>query len=202
MTTISSNRRRKKISGKTAAFLIFITILLSAALLWRDAAASLAWRAVAPLLEAREGAAVGQTGFFAWFDNGVKLAAENAALKQALASTTALLLDRNFLYQENLDLKHRLGRTVEGSVVLGTVIMRPPTVPYGILMIDIGRNERLQKDDLVAAAGSVYIGRVTEVFDTTARVTLFSAPGQTHEALLRGSRLRARGAGLSAESSR
>ncbi len=187
MTTISNNRRKRKISGKTAAFLIVITLLLCAALLWRDAAASFLWRIVSPILSTRDTAALAQAGFFAQFGNLTNLIEENARLRQELASTSALLLDRHFLYQENADLKQRLGRSAEGTVVLATVLLRPPAVPYGVLMIDVGKNAAVTEGMLVAAAGSAYIGRVTQVYDTTARITLFSAPGQTHEALLRGS---------------
>jgi cell shape-determining protein MreC len=186
MTTISNNRRRKKISPRAAFFLIIIAVVLCAGLLWRDAAANLVWKMLSPVLSMRNEAAVSSTGFFGGFASNVKLAEENRLLHEALASTTSLLVDRNFLYAENLDLKRRLGRTITNPILLAAVLMRPPGIPYGTLMIDVGSRDGVREGDLVSSSGSSYVGRISTVYDTTARVTLFSAPGQTHQGLLRG----------------
>src|SRR6185437_15651377 len=135
-------------SGRMAAFLIIVTVLLCAGLLWRDAAASLLWRALSPALSARATAAAGSAGFFGQFQNSGMLAAQNALLRQELASTTALVLDRDYLYAENLDLKAKLGRTHNDPVVLGAVILRPPGVPYGTLTLDIGKQNGVREGDL------------------------------------------------------
>lgn len=186
MTTISNNRRRRKISPSTAAFLIVITIILVLGLLWRDAAANMLWKLLEPVFSARNAAAVSSVGFFGQFGDNAKLAEENRALKEALASTTALVADRNFLYTENLSLKARLGRLVEDHIVLSAVLLRSPGVPYGILIIDVGTKNGVRVGDYVSSSGSTYIGRVTEAYETTSRITLFSAPGQTYQGLLRG----------------
>jgi cell shape-determining protein MreC len=186
MTTISTNRRRKRISGRTAAFLIVITVILCAGLLWRDAAANLLWRVFSPALSARNAAAAGSSGFFGQFQENGRLASENAQLRAQLASTTARLIDRDYLYAENLHLKEMLGRQVSDPTVLASVILRPPGLPYGMLMLDVGKDSGVREGDLVASEGSAYIGRVSTVYDTAARVTLFSAPGETYQGLLRG----------------
>jgi cell shape-determining protein MreC len=186
MTTIS-NKRRKKISTRTAVFLISITIILCAGLLWRDAAANILWKLLSPMLSARNEAAVGTTGFFGQFGNSAKLAEENKRLSEALASTTARLVDRDYLFAENLSLKAMLGRAQKGQSVLAAVLLRPPGVPYGTLMLDVGSQHKVKEGDLVASEGSAYIGRVSNVYDTTSRVILFSAPGQNYQGLLRGS---------------
>ncbi len=169
-----------------AAFLILITILLCAGLLWRDAAANILWRFLSPALSARNEAAAGSVGFFGQFKANGALAAENAMLKEALASTTARLVDRDFLYAENQELKRALGRTVKDSSVLAAVLLRPPGIPYGTLIIDVGKGDGVREGDLVSSSGSAYIGRVTTAYDTTSRVTLFSAPGQTYQGMLKG----------------
>ncbi|MES2006710.1 MAG: rod shape-determining protein MreC [Patescibacteria group bacterium] len=186
MTTISNNRKRKKISPKTAAFLIVITIILVLGLLWRNTAADLVWRALSPILSVRNGTSVASTGFWGQFAGSAQLANENAALRQALATSTALASDRNVLFAENQQLKKILGRTVSDTTILGAVLMRPPGIPYGTLMLDVGSSLGVRKGDLVAAEGSVYIGRILDVYDTTSRVVLFSAPGETEQGLLRG----------------
>lgn len=186
MTTTSSNRKRRRISLRTAAFLILITILLCAGLLWRDAAANLLWRFLSPMLSARNEAAAGSAGFFGQFGANGALAAENARLKETLASTSARLIDRDYLYAENQELKRLLGRTVKDSTVLAAVLLRPPGIPYGTLVLDVGRDSGVRDGDLVSSEGSAFIGRVSTAYDTTSRVTLFSAPGQTYQGMLRG----------------
>lgn len=186
MTTISNNRRRKKISLKTAAFLIVITILLCAAFLFREAAANLLWNAAAPLLSGREAAAASSGNFFAQFASNAALAAQNRELRAALASSTALAADRDILYRENIELKVRLGRSVSEHTVLAAVILRPPGIPYGMLMLDVGSLKGVREGNLVAATGGVYIGRISEVYEQASRVVLFSSPGQKFDGLLRG----------------
>src|SRR3569623_602250 len=186
MTTISSSRRRKKLSPRTAWFLIAVTILLCAGLLWRNAAANLVWHALSPLLSARNSASVASAGFFGQFQNASSLAQENAQLRQALASTSTRLAARDYVYAQNLDLKAMLGRKVSDPVVLAAVILRPPGTPYGTLMLDAGLQDGVREGDLVSSEGSTYIGRVSRAYDTASRVTLFSAPGETYQGLLRG----------------
>lgn len=187
MTTISNNRRRKKISRRTAVLLVAAVLVLFTGLLWRAAAANLLWRIFTPLFAAKTEAAAGGSGFFAQFEDRAALARENAALKQELASSSAALVDRNFLYAENLQLKAMLGRVSQDKTLLATVIVRPPETPYGTLMLDVGSKSGVRAGDLVSAGGSAYIGRVSEAYDTASRVTLFSAPGQSYQGMLRGS---------------
>ncbi len=91
------------------------------------------------------------------------------------------------MYAENLDLKARLGRTGSHTSTLAAVVLAPPATPYDTLTIDIGRDKNVQVGDLVSAEGSVFIGRISQVYDTASRVLLFSSPGQTYQGLLRGS---------------
>lgn len=187
MTTISSNRRRKRISPGTGLSVIFLAFLLLCGFLWKDAIASIVWRGLLPVFSAREQSARAAEGFFGQFAPGASLASENMRLRAALASSSIAVMDRNLLYAENQDLKARLGRTVASSTVIAAVVLRPPAVPYDTLMLDVGRNRGVRAGDFVSAEGSVFIGKVSEVYDTASRVVLFSAPGQNYQALLRGS---------------
>lgn len=172
MTTTYSRRAGRPYlrSPKTIFFLLLLLVIALPLLLWRSSAAGMLWRAMAPVMAARD--ALGSS--------------QIERLREELASTTALAADRNVLYQENLDLKQRLGRQPEISTVLGGVIARPPAVPYDTLIIDAGTQEGIAAGDLVSAGGTALIGEVSEVHGTTARVELFSAPGQTYQALLNG----------------
>src|SRR3989338_1282501 len=145
--------------------------LILLVLLYRQVAAEVFWQAVAPIVRLR---------------NSIS-STEASRLRGELASTTALLTDRNALYKENIELKTRLGRSdIEVPRVLAAVLMRPPWVPYDTLLIDAGAVHGVVLGDLVSAGGQALVGRVVEVYERTARVELFSAPGATYQALLRG----------------
>ena len=148
--------------------IFFLILTFLAAVLWRNQLGGFFWQAVAPLLHARNALGVSNT----------------QRLQDALASSVAMLADRDLLYQENLQLKMRLGRSAGMQTILAGVLMRPPATPYDTLMIDAGSQQGVVVDDLVSAGGTTLIGRVAQVYKTTARVILFSAPGQTYSALL------------------
>jgi len=109
---------------------------------------------------------------------------EVARLQQELAHARAVQADRDVLYAENLDLKKRLSRDASVKTVLAGVLMRPPAAPYDTLLVDAGANKGIVVGEKVAAGGTMLVGTVTEVYATTARVRLLSAPGNTYDALL------------------
>jgi len=169
MMMISNRTSAPIVRARRARFVAFcvLVVLLAAAALWRAPLTQLLWSVAAPLMHFRYG--------------GTGLEAE-------LASTTALLADRNALYQENLDLKARLGRPGIAPVrILGAVLLRPPATPYDTLVIDAGKEEGAVVGDYVSAGGSALVGTISEVYAHAARVRLFSAPGEKYNALLRGS---------------
>jgi cell shape-determining protein MreC len=137
-------------------------------LVWRGAFAGLLWRAVAPLS--------------AWSDSSASSQVEQ--LQMQLASTTAMLADRDMLYQENLALKAALGRSANQPLLLAAVLMRPPETPYDTLMLDAGSDQGVVVGDQLSAGGEVVIGTVAQVYPTTARAVLYSAPGQSFSAVL------------------
>lgn len=168
MTTISPRKRKIRPSLSTVITVIVLAVLVSAVGIWRQQTANIFWTAVAPLESLRNS-----------FDSG-----ENSRLRAELASTTAALADRTMLYEENLRLKAEFGRDAKAHMVLAGVLMRPPGVPYDTLLIDAGRIEGVVPGALVSAGGNAYIGTVSEVYDSNARVALFSSPGSTYDALL------------------
>lgn len=157
-----ASRSRRNAALAVGVLVVFVGVVA----LWRGPLAGLFWSAVSPLMQAHYG---------------------GSASDAALASTSAALADRDALYQENLDLKARLGRSEVAPVrILGAVLMRPPGTPYDTLVIDIGFAEGVAEGDFVSAGGTALIGTVSEVFQHAVRVKLFSAPGEAHDALLRG----------------
>ena len=190
MTTISPNRRRggggtlrlRLIGGGIMCILIVLVIFL-----WRAPVTGLLWRALGPLSGARTALVASAGDFFTGFSSQAALVAQNNTLRAQLASSSIVVLDRNMLYAENIDLKARLNRSVNSSSTLAAVLSRPPETPYDTLMLDVGSQNGIATGDLVAAGGSVYIGTIAQVYPTTSRALLFSAPGESYSALLMGS---------------
>lgn len=148
-----------------------VILLLGALYWWREPLAGTFWRVAAPLM--RVSANIGES--------------ENARLRAEIESLSALAADRQLLYEENLYLKRLMGRESSVDTVLAAVVMRPPGSPYDTLIVDAGHNAGLVPGSLVSAGGAALIGTVSQVYAETSRVTLFSSPGEQHEALLRRS---------------
>ena len=176
MRKTSHSRPTPSLPYVVAGCALLLIILL---LLWRGVFAGLLWRAATPVLEHNPLRAVS-----AALQSKAALSAENESLRAELASTSATLADRDLLYQENLELKARLGRDASVRTTLAGILLRPPATPYDTLIIDAGSEDGVVKGALVSAGGTTLIGQIDAVYDTTARVVLFSAPGETYQALL------------------
>ncbi len=167
MTTISKRNKRGIGPGVFAGIIFFVLCVLLVAFA-RPQVSAIFWRIMAPVLAVRNSAS--QT--------------TSSQLEATLASTTLALADRNALYQENLQLKQLLGRTTVSHTVLASVLQKPPGIPYDTLIIDIGATSGVKPGSLVFGGGSSVVGTVSEVYDTTSKVTLFSAPGESYQATL------------------
>jgi cell shape-determining protein MreC len=104
---------------------------------------------------------------------------EKIAMEQKLFLAGNLLALNQTLQNENDSLKDLLGRKdIKQKTVLSAILVKPPQTPYDILTIDIGTDSGIKVGDKVLALGNVYIGEVSEVYSTTAKVTLYSTPGR------------------------
>src|SRR3989344_7842889 len=157
MMILNSRNSAPLVRARRARFVLFVVlvVLLAPAALWRAPLAELFGRAAAPLMHFRYG-------------NAQNDVADPSRLAVAEA-------DRDALYQENLDLKARLGRPGTAPVrILGAVLLRPPATPYDTLVIDAGKEEGAVVGDYVSAGGSGLVGTISEVYAHAARVRLFS----------------------------
>lgn len=167
---ITSNRKRKTFSFRTILVGFLLLIILIVVGIWRGQAAGIFYLVAEPVLKIRS-----------IFQQG-----EVTQLRAQVGSLEAKVADRDVLYAENIDLKRRLGRDTHISTILASVLMRPPWVPYDTYLIDAGSREGVVVGDLVSAGGTTLIGSVTEVYDSTAKVTLFSAPGASYQGVIAG----------------
>ncbi len=144
---------------------LFLLILLTVVGVWRESLSGFFWQRLLPILS-------------------VRFVGEKPLSSVPIESVAAALADREALYRENIDLKARLGREMQAQRILGGVISRPPATPYDTLVIDAGVLEGVSTGDLVSAGGTIIVGTVSEVYPHVARVTLYSSPGETYDALL------------------
>ena len=102
---------------------------------------------------------------------------ENRLLREDLEIAGAKLLDRNLLYEENIELKNLFGRDItNGMSVFASVLAKPNRTLYDTIIIDTGRLAGVEEGDSVLYGDNILIGKVSEVFDHSAKVLLFSSP--------------------------
>ena len=106
---------------------------------------------------------------------------ENESLKMQLADMHMKLETVRSVEAENAELKGLFARSASSSEsrTLAAVLVRPPKALYDEFIIDIGTDYGISTTSLVYASGNILIGRITDVFDHTARVKLFSSPRET-----------------------
>jgi len=160
MSAADARAKRTRLFGVAV-----VLLLIGAAALWRAQLSEVLWRTLTPVMNVRFGSDASSTN---------------------PASLILVTAERDALYQENLELKARLGRDARVVRILGAVLLRPPATPYDTLVIDAGSVEGVAVGDLVSSGGTIVIGTISEVYARAARVTLYSAPGQRYDALLRG----------------
>jgi rod shape-determining protein MreC len=133
---------------------------------------------------------------------------------ELLHSKTSLLKENNFLKQqvdlknkdtilsdllkkENEDLKNILNRKKDSQkLILGAVLVKPFLSLYDTLIIDIGDNDGIKVGDRVLVDGNTFIGYVSEVYNNTSKVVLYSSPGEKVKVLVGSNNVEKEATGL------
>ncbi len=131
----------------------------------------------AVIWQAKEGTQRELNDFYQLFRSKQSLVEENRRLEQRLVDQEYLWISERALRQENEELKGMLGRDIEESTILGSVLSRPDTSLYDTLIIDVGAEDNVHVGDQVVALGDFVIGFVSKVFRNTSQVTFYSSPG-------------------------
>ncbi len=100
-------------------------------------------------------------------------------LQTTLESYDAERIANKATLDENDKLKAELGRTPRPTGTLAHVLTLPNRSFYGTFIIDAGEAQGVYVGQTIYAFGTIALGTVTAVENTTATVTLFSASGQT-----------------------
>lgn len=113
-----------------------------------------------------------------YFTTKQSLIEEKSALERKLFALGDLSAINVVLQNENDLLKNLLGRK-DGvlNTILATVLVKPPQTPYDTLLVDIGLDYQAKVGDKVIANANIYVGEVSEVYEHSAKVTLYSTPG-------------------------
>ena len=105
-------------------------------------------------------------------------------LRKILAASETNTAQNNALMQENADLKSLLGRSSLTRPLLATVLKRPPFSAYDTLILDVGKELKVEPGNRVYALGNIPIGEIAEVIDGTSKVRLYSSAGEKFQILI------------------
>ena len=103
---------------------------------------------------------------------------ENEVLHEDVARMQTQVLDRNLLEERVTKLEEALGRAGSDSRVVADVLVSPSQTPYDTLVIDAGTEHGIAVGDRVVYAGAGVVGEVTEAYESSAKVKLYSFPGE------------------------
>lgn len=177
---------RRNGGGRKGPFLVVLVLLLLAVgglLLFSAPLRGALIRLVSPLWGVQEKTSTSGDEIADAFSSKEKLMAEIALLRNKITESDIVLRRFRVLEEENTELKRLLGRQVYESGVLAAVLGRPAITPYDTLIIDVGENA-VRVGDRVVVEGSIVLGTVSEVYEQTTQVLLFSAPGVETQVLI------------------
>ncbi len=110
---------------------------------------------------------------------------ENNLLKEQISVNSKEQVLFDLLKKENEDLKFILGRNKVGQkLLLGTVLVKPFLSTYDTLIIDVGSLNGVTVGNKVMVDDNTFIGYVSEVYDNTSKVILYSSPGEKIKVLI------------------
>ena len=126
-----NNRGRRDNKARlilTACFVLVMAIFLT----WQHSSVSgTLWQVLAPLANMRDWATQSTASVSEAMQSNQSLVDENNVLRAQLLEAQQKVIDRDTLYQENVDLKTRYSRpdSVSQHPVLSGIIARPPQTP-------------------------------------------------------------------------
>lgn len=188
--------KKKSIIFIGAIFLCLAVLLYHPA---RDMISSITYRGAHSMFVIGNAVSYSLANLFGSFRANNSLAKENADLHEEINRMQAQVLDRNLLEERLQIIEESWGHLEDDNRVISTVISTSWRSPYDILVIDRGKDVGIRQGDLVVYAGSSAIGRIVEVYPSSAKIMLFSSPQEKELAVLIGEALipaRSRGRGM------
>lgn len=183
MNTKMTLRQNKQFVSRKNIALIALVAISAFALLYTPLRATLtqAVYKVAPSIFGVGGNAESAWGeFLTNFREKDALVKENEILNEAISIMETKVLDRNLLAEKVTRLEEALGRVRSDDRVVANVLVGAGQSPYDTLVIDVGEEEGVNTGNMVVYSGSGAIGEVVETSSYSAKIKLYSSPGEEH----------------------
>jgi cell shape-determining protein MreC len=138
-----------------------------------------------PIFEARGGVLGSVNNFWQFLHSKTVLVAENNELKEKVALSDAIALERDYYKYTNAHLLSKMGRkNNEAETTIARIISKPGFSPYDTMIIDVGTEEGVHVHDAVQADDAVLLGEIQEAYSHTSLVVLYSSPGKETPVLI------------------
>jgi cell shape-determining protein MreC len=124
-------------------------------------------------------------GLGSYFASKNSLYKENQNLKSKLNEDEALVINYNSVLADNADMKNILVRKdAKVPMTIASILSKPNQSLYDTLIIDAGTKQGLKTGNTVFALGNVPIGRIGDVYGSSAKVILFSSAGEKTQVII------------------
>lgn len=175
-------KRNKRIKFILFVALIFIFIYFSASLF--QSFSSTSNTVFRPFLVFGNKTGGSISDFFSSFKSKSVLSKENQNLQTQLNEAQLQMLNYDSLLEENIKLKEVLGRKDKNDLLLANILSKPNQSLYDTVLIDVGLADSVSVGDTVFALGNIPLGKVSQVFERSAKVNLFSSWKEKTEVVL------------------
>lgn len=190
---------KKEISSKIVAFVFLLVV--SALLIFLDnfgylnRVKNVTIYLAAPFQGIFQTSSNGITNFSKTIENIGKFKENNLKLRKENLELIAVVAKVGELKRENEILKRQLGFSEnlcsDGACFnweMGGVVGRDLSNYGEYLIINLGAKNGLKKDQAVMISGGIFVGKITEVFDNSAKVTLIISPDSSVNSLTQTTR--------------
>ncbi len=182
--TLDKQRRNKKLRNTFFVILIFLLIFYFNKPLGKILG-GFATTVFKPVLVLGNNMSERLHNFGSYFVAKNTLLKENDTLKEENLTLKAELSNYQSIENENKSLKELLGRLGENnSYILATILAKPNTTLFDTLLLDVGEDQNISVGDIVFAYGNIPLGKISEVYNNTSKVTLFTNPGEKTNAVI------------------
>lgn len=132
-----------------------------------------------------ENAVAGKLGFVGnFFKFKSSLIDENESLKERVRILELEIASRPSDIESGGDLGALLGRRLETGSIVSTALVVPPQTLYDIVIIDAGSNDGVEIGSIARMTEGPILGTVFEVHHNSAKVKLYTTPGEKTAAVL------------------
>lgn len=187
---MKANFRHNNLRTRRNLLLFIFGVFLCATFLLygptRGMIAQIIYRGATPVFNAGNVVTANIEEFFGNFRRRSSLVEENANLREEIIRMQAKVLDRNILEEKVQMLEEMFGRKGVDNRVVSAVLRGSGQSPYDTLIIDAGEDVGIRLGNLAVYAGASVIGKVVEVYPSSAKIMLFSSPQEKEIAVLIG----------------